>query len=513
MSKPIDSGSSVRSANSTAATYFTYYKNYSDKFAPAQDVTLATGLTNAAAQGNLRGYTVPLTSSSRISKGVPVVTGKYSDTANGVTDYIISDVVPKASGDSGFYKDQVSGQTINTTYKYINTPITIPGTDGKPIYYKGYYVPTVLPNSPGSISTDAGSTDGTQITDSTENYQWNLPPHKWSMPFVSSKNGMAIERATRSGSSDRYRRGRIWSAYAANTYTLTTDAKGNQVQNWSKSNKSKLNYGFQFMWNPEALSTAVAVQMDATPNVNDQWLGAVGLFPATETFSINIRLDRTNDFARAGARFGRPTKLAKEDSGSNDFVKNTSLSDLLPEYQVKGGFSQKGVKLDDLKDLFNRGTLADLEYLFRAVNGKGPTEDTPWVNPRGQETANIGWLQPNLVHIDVGPLSYIGWITNIGITHTSFTQDMIPIRTDVSISFNTLATAGIGSAAADASAASATTTSTTTQIPTLNNQPAKPANYSALLGDYSVSNQKAATTATTYLSKHKPSSGAGKVLP
>jgi hypothetical protein len=439
----MDSSPSRRSAVAASKTRYTYYGHSVSGNGQLLYASADAGLAESS-------KSLPIiTATERISSGVPVLTTSQTDKATGVTQFVIADIIDRKASDTGFYK--VNGKDTWSSFKYINKPVHIPGTDGQEIYYPGYYVPVTAANAPSSTDS-SDSTDQVQTTDSTKGFKWNLPPHKWSMPFMSSQSPMAIEDSKRGASSDSYRRGRIWSAYKANTYSLTTDPKtGKQTKTWNKAASDDKGWGFQFLWNPESLSTSVAVQMDATPNVNDQWLGAAGLFPATETFSINIRLDRTNDFARAGARFGRPTKVAKEDPGAGDYTRAVVYDDLVADYKVSSGFPKgKSEIIDDLKDLFKRGTLADLEYLFRAVNGKGPDDTTPWVNPRGIQTANIGWLQPNLVHIDVGPLSYLGWITNIQITHTSFTQDMIPMRTDVQMSFNTLATAGVGSKAADA---------------------------------------------------------------
>jgi hypothetical protein len=438
-----DSSASSRSGISLEARSYTYYDNFSDPFVKAIDVNSAWDTTQVVSANDSLNLTTAV--DNRTSKGVPVVIGDPKiESGNVSPEYNIVDIVPKSQSDSGFYKDRTTGKKVLTKYKYINKELWIPGTDGQPIYYAGYYVPTGAPTPTPSAPRDTQST----ITESTKGYLWNLPPHKWSLPFNASSSGMITPGGTRKGSVDKYRRGRIWSAYKANTYI--TDAQGNK--NWSKDNLEGNGFGFQFLWNPDNLTTSVAVTMDATPNQNDQWLGAVGLFPATEQFSISVRLDRTNDFARAGARFGRPQKLAKGDPQSNDFISESQIIDLLPEYKVKDSFTMPdSVKISNLKDLFQRGTLGDLEYLFMAINGKGPSPSSNWVNPRGIETANIGWLQPNLVHIDIGPLSYLGWVTNLSITHTMFTQDMIPIRTDLQMSFNTLATAGIGSAFADSS--------------------------------------------------------------
>jgi hypothetical protein len=56
-------------------------------------------------------------------------------------------------------------------------------------------------------------------------------------------------------------------------------------------------------------------------------------------------------------------------------------------------------------------------------------------------------LSATLVKIEIGPLNYLGYINAIAVNHLAFTQDMKPIRTDVSIQANLLASVGLAEAA------------------------------------------------------------------
>jgi hypothetical protein len=114
-------------------------------------------------------------------------------------------------------------------------------------------------------------------------------------------------------------------------------------------------------------------------------------------------------------------------------------------YSGNTSFQTSAEQLEDkLLDLFERGTIADVEYLYRAINGPG-AGDTLWTNRRGIQTADIGYLIPTLLNIDIGPLAYRGYVTSLGVQHVRFTPDMIPISTRVSINLNLLATAGLTS--------------------------------------------------------------------
>jgi hypothetical protein len=196
--------------------------------------------------------------------------------------------------------------------------------------------------------------------------------------------------------------------------------------------------------------------MDATPNQNDRFLGTVGAFPATESIAFNLEINRVNDFACANAALKRPTNIGSTLGGgtSNNFITSADVAKLLPYYQNNGSFSASLIKNgkkktveDKLVDLFQRGTIADIEYLYMAINGAGPGSTASggdsWKNGRGIITADIGFLMPTLLNIDIGPLSYMGYVTSMTVNHTMFTQDMIPIQSMVQVSLNLLATAGI----------------------------------------------------------------------
>jgi hypothetical protein len=282
-------------------------------------------------------------------------------------------------------------------------------------------------------------------------WSWNLPPHRWSMPLVRTYDGTSETSSNDTKpKSDMYRRGRIWWKMSDDSLLLKTGGNDNTI---SPNNKENRKFGFQFLWNPEAFNTTVAVQMDVTPTAQDRFLGGAGFFPATQGITFNITLDRTNDFACA-ARLFEGTE-PNVNGVSNLTIPATShipidkVRDLKKWYQHGGSFSSDkatSAAIDEkLVDLFSRGTIADLEFLYKAINGIGPggSLDNQWINGRGIATADIGFLTPTLLNIDIGPLSYAGYVNNLSITHKYFTPDMVPIRTDVVISLQLLATAGL----------------------------------------------------------------------
>lgn len=278
-------------------------------------------------------------------------------------------------------------------------------------------------------------------------YDWNLPPHKWSLPtqptLVNKEHFDKYPSSARNYQPDKYRRGRLWWKATPNISVIDSNANTTALGSGETTRK----YGFQFLWNPETFGTQVAVQLEATPTVQDRFLGVSGAFPATETVSFTVRLDRTNDFACAATKLNRPSNVSRTSYAAGNVISEADVEKFKEFYRPSSAFEHRNISMNaKLVDLFQRGTVADLEYLYKAINGLGPGgsgNQVEWMNGRGIKTADIGWLMPTLLHVDVGPLSYDGYVTNLQVNHVAFTPTMIPIRTDVTISINVLATASL----------------------------------------------------------------------
>jgi hypothetical protein len=282
---------------------------------------------------------------------------------------------------------------------------------------------------PGALAQSGSYPQGPKSGLGLAGYQWNLPPHKWSMPVEPSRMAPEVVNSTAHaiGSQHRYRRGRIyWYARVDSDYITST-----QYNDGSKSRDPR--YGFQFLWNPTEINTSVAMNMSITPSFADKFVDVAGAFPSGEYLTFTIRIDRTNDFAciksipkgtGAGVGYDQLAKL---------YANNTFYT---PQHSFDKGFNTTFE--EKIKALQQLGTIADLEYLYTAINGPG------WVNQAtGRKSADIGFLSPTLLRIDLGPLSYIGYVNTLSVNHTSFSKGMIPVTTDVSIQFNLMATAGL----------------------------------------------------------------------
>jgi len=258
-------------------------------------------------------------------------------------------------------------------------------------------------------------------------YQWNLPPHQWSMPVEPSKVDSIVVDTSKYmvGSSHKWRRGRIyWFAQTDNAYL------GSNKYN-TGADKSDPRYGFQFMWNPSEIQVQVSMNMGVTPSFADKFVDVAGAFPSGEMLAFTLRIDRTNDFAAIKSMNPGSTltydQLAEQYSANAFYNANNSH-----DAEFASTFVNK------LKELQKLGTIADIEYLYKAINGPG------WVNrATGRASSDIGFLSPTLLRVDIGPLSYLGYVSSMSVTHINFSKGMIPITTDVALQFNIMATAGL----------------------------------------------------------------------
>ena len=258
-------------------------------------------------------------------------------------------------------------------------------------------------------------------------YSWNLPPHKWSLPLDPSNVSNTV-KSPRTNLHTK-RRGLIFLGRKYNGVTKTSGQTGNTFGTFSS------NYGFQFLWNPETFSQSTSVNWGITPNQNDVGALLTGLVSANSTLDFTLRIDRTNDFACAktlsvysDAGLSKIPELAQFNVAKD--VSTTEIAKFYIEGKAPNSEPDFAKNIDaKIKDLLKRGTEADLEFLYRTINGDG-------YNLLGVNTSNISFLLPTIVRIDLGPQRLVGMIQSLNVTHLAFTREMIPIRSDVTLSID-----------------------------------------------------------------------------
>ena len=171
-------------------------------------------------------------------------------------------------------------------------------------------------------------------------------------------------------------------------------------------------YGFRFLYNPKEVSMtwglAEGVNYEAVQTGLDKSTPiTTGLLNSTISFSL--LLNRMGDM-----------QYLQED-GLIPGIKNP-----YPEFN-RG----KGRTLDkELSEIYKRGTMYDLEYLFKTIMGINST----YKSGLNGETADKGWLQGIPVDLHLGDgLRYQIRIGGLDVNHMIFNDRMVPILSTVNI--------------------------------------------------------------------------------
>jgi len=179
----------------------------------------------------------------------------------------------------------------------------------------------------------------------------------------------------------------------------------------------KVPYGFRFHYNPQELNQTIGTLQGISPELMMSGKDQANMITSptqSSTISFALYLNRVEDMnalATTGVS-SNSTKITSDDDSTKYY----------PEI----------VKAEDRKLIKNFGTMYDLEFLFKAVNGEMGGYKSPL---RGIKTADVGWLNGMAIEMHLGrKLRYLARIINISVKHILFTENMVPTLTIVNIS-------------------------------------------------------------------------------
>ena len=174
-------------------------------------------------------------------------------------------------------------------------------------------------------------------------------------------------------------------------------------------------YGFQFHYNPTEITMnfAGAPNTDAGMEISGQEkFNLVGSQVTQSTISFDMVFNRVFDM-----------NYYKEDGTIKPDFKKAGGTDLYSPRMPKNTTEEK--------EIFNKGTMYDVEYLLSTVLGFKLNTKLRGV------TADVGWLSGRPVELYLGrSLKYVGFINNFSLTHKMFNERMTPIFSIASLSFN-----------------------------------------------------------------------------
>jgi len=193
-------------------------------------------------------------------------------------------------------------------------------------------------------------------------------------------------------------RGTIQMDRKARTAILEAQGKGTGIDD-------KKMYGFKFLYNPKdvAMAWGIMDQMDPEFVASGQdAFSAISAGLMASTVSITIILNRIED---------------------DNYLDNNGNYLHTNPYPI-------AVPLADRKDIWEKGTMYDLEYLFKTLNGPRAT----FTSPLNGSTSDRGWLRPSVVELHLGArMRYRVRVQNLQVAHTIFNERMVPIFSSVKL--------------------------------------------------------------------------------
>lgn len=184
-------------------------------------------------------------------------------------------------------------------------------------------------------------------------------------------------------------------------------------------------YGFKFLYNPNSVSMTWGINTEVNTQMESMGLDksvplTAGLF--NSTISFELLLNRIEDMTFLESS-GIPSNIITRTNGTNYITQNVptkNVEDIYPSY----------VSNDDLKLIYKKGTMYDIEYLFKAVNGF----NSQYNSSLNGLTADRGWLYALPVELHLGDgMHYLVRLTTLNVNHNMFNERMVPILSTVTL--------------------------------------------------------------------------------
>lgn len=161
-------------------------------------------------------------------------------------------------------------------------------------------------------------------------------------------------------------------------------------------------YGFRFLYNPTEvyMNWGVSTEIDAAKFMAGELLANPTTDAASaSSITFSVILNRMLDMKYVDSN-GMST---------NDSVYTTSDGTISSTHA---------------KGIYNKGTMYDIEYLFKAVNGL----NSSFVSSIGLTSSDPGWMNSFPVELHLGlSLRYLVRVTNLEVNHKIFNERMVPI--------------------------------------------------------------------------------------
>jgi hypothetical protein len=206
-----------------------------------------------------------------------------------------------------------------------------------------------------------------------------------------------------------------------------------QLDGLNRSNSKQVDnqlYGFRFLYNPTSVTMGWGIQGAVNPDYQasgkDEAIPiSAGLFSSQLQFSIILnRIEDMNYLDKLGYVSEQQKKIGTPPPGLDPAQRNRIYSANVIANSPYG----ETLSIDEQRSIYKKGTMYDIEYLFKTINGPHAT----FKSELNGTTADRGYMRLSVLELHLGAnLRYRVRISDLGINHTIFNNRMVPILSTV----------------------------------------------------------------------------------
>ena len=299
-------------------------------------------------------------------------------------------------------------------------------------------VKTTKKNTVSAAGGTSGSGDAsTQTTGFSKDYKYNAPMISGSyfnLDSIQAKelqaNGFYVDAGNYSDARQAWSgqggRGTIqMDKYFLANYDTSINAKDTLGQFDPQM------YGFKFLYNPTTVGMAWGAMASMSPDfeaAGQDKFNPIMSGLASSTVAVDLLINRIEDMnvlSTTGFK-GSATPVARTDREVE-----RALAQLGNDKSVQNAY-HTNISSNELAEIYKRGTMYDLEYLFKTINGPNAV----FLSSLNGYTADKGWIRPQVVELHLGTsLRYRGRITDLSVNHVVFDARMVPVLSKIYITF------------------------------------------------------------------------------
>jgi hypothetical protein len=206
-----------------------------------------------------------------------------------------------------------------------------------------------------------------------------------------------------------------------------------QLDGLNRNNSKQVDdqlYGFRFLYNPTSVTMGWGIQGAVNPEYQasgkDEAIPiSAGLFSSQIQFSIILnRIEDMNYLDKFGFVSQQQAKIGTPPPGLDPAQRNRIYS---ANYMANSPYGEN-LSIDEQRSIYKKGTMYDIEYLFKTINGPHAT----FKSDLNGTTADRGYMRMSILELHLGAnMRYRVRISDLGINHTIFNNRMVPILSTV----------------------------------------------------------------------------------